>query len=117
MTASMLDAKVGDTVVMTSSRRTGTPREVQIVKVGRVYVYVEECGRQTAFYRSNGAERTEYGSHRNIYSPDDWAALQWRNEITARLKEHGIRGSEYTFRQSTDILEDILTILDREAAV
>lgn len=117
MTVSMLDAKVGDTVVMTGSPRTETHREVRIVKVGRVYVYVSDYGRQTAFYRINGAERTEYGSCRNIYSPDDWAALQRRKEITGRLTTvHGIRGSEYSFRQSTEVLESILAILDSEAA-
>ncbi|MFB7853761.1 beta barrel domain-containing protein [Rhodococcus qingshengii] len=116
MNASMLDAKVGDTVVMTGSRRAETHREVRIVKVGRVYVYVSDYGRQTAFYRSNGAERSEYGSCRNIYLPDDWAALQRRKEVTDRLtRVHGIRGSEYAFRQPTDILESILKILDREA--
>lgn len=117
MSASLIDAKVGDTVVMTGSRRNETHRQVQIVKVGRVYVYVEDYGRQTAFYRSNGAERTDYGNCRNIYSPDDWAALQRRKEITGRLTTvHGIRGCEYSFRQSTEVLEAILTILDSEDA-
>ncbi|WP_238840777.1 beta barrel domain-containing protein [Prescottella equi] len=117
---SLMDAKVGDTVVVHARRwsntgKTHDAREARVVKVGRKYLYLEGGGvnSRAKFSRENGCERVDYGSGDRIYLPDDWAALQRRNQIVDRLRlDHGIRSNNYNFPQSTETLEAILQILD-----
>lgn len=116
---SLMDAKVGDTVVVHARRwsntgKTHDAREARVVKVGRKYLYLEGGGvnSQAKFSRENGCESVDYGSGARIYLPDDWAALQRRNQIVDRLREHGLRSANFTFTQSTETLEAILQILD-----
>ncbi|AEQ20976.1 conserved hypothetical protein [Rhodococcus phage E3] len=122
---SLMDAKVGDTVMVelreyTGGRQASKAREGTISKVGRKYLYVECLGvnPQTQFYRENGVEVSDFGYRARVYLPEEWAAKEHRDQVVQQLEvRHRIqyRGGSWNFPQSTETLEAIVKLLDDDA--
>lgn len=53
------NAKVGDTYILLSAHSSG-PEEKTIIRVGRIYVFIERYAREVAFYKDTGLEKTDY---------------------------------------------------------
>lgn len=85
----MMDVKVGNEVVVTGKYvRSG---RYPITKVGRVYFYVDDG--DTPFQRSDGREKPDkWGDtyKARAWRPEDYEADQVRNEVLAKLREHGV---------------------------
>ncbi|NKR52909.1 hypothetical protein GS481_01800 [Rhodococcus hoagii] len=116
---SLMDAKVGDTVVVyTRSRHAGSgAREGRVAKVGRKYLYLDGGGvsSQAKFSRETGREVSDYEYTLHVYLPEEWAAKERRDKVVARIRrEHNIRHESWNFPQSTETLEAILQILDAD---
>lgn len=115
---SLMDAKVGDTVVVTGCNGRGGAREVRVAKVGRKYLYLEGGGvsAQTKFSRETGSEIDDFGYRARVYTPEEWAEKERRDKVVLRLRgEHRLSHYDGTFPQSTETLEAILQILDDDA--
>ncbi|NKR90513.1 hypothetical protein GS483_00365 [Rhodococcus hoagii] len=117
---SLMEAKVGDTVLVHASRWSNTgktygTRDARVAKVGRKYLYLEGGGVsvQAKFSRETGHEITDFGSRVRVYTPEEWATKERRDKVVARIqREHKIRHESWNFPQSTETLEAILQILD-----
>jgi hypothetical protein len=109
--------KVGDTVIVQASYNESLYGKKswadKIAKVGRKYVYLHGDGRRT-YNAETGAEKTEYsGSARTIWTPEAWQERKRRGDVVAAIKSRGIRPDGYgDFKQSTDVLEKILEVLE-----
>lgn len=111
-----LKFKVGDTVIVEGSYNESRYGEKNwediIAKVGRKYVYLHGDGR-AAYDASTGVQNTEYsGSARKIWLPRDWGQKERRADVVASIRSHGIRPDSGAFRQSTDVLERVLAVLE-----
>ncbi|ART69097.1 hypothetical protein BTO20_11335 [Mycobacterium dioxanotrophicus] len=111
--------KVGDTVIVEASyneSRYGKKFwEDTVAKVGRRYVYLHGDGR-TAYNAQTGVQKTKYpGSARKIWTPEAWQQKERRGEVVGAIKSHGIRPDGYgDFKQSTDVLQRILEVLEEK---
>lgn len=114
--------KVGDTVIVqgsyNESRYGEKSWEDKIAKVGRKYVYLEgryDHEAKTAFDAETGYQKPTgfSGSERTIYLPEEWDAKVRRKVVGEAIREHGLKPDGYgDFKQSTDVLEAILAILE-----
>ncbi len=109
----------GQTVILREAYGRREPREVTVSKVGRTLVYVQVSSwREEAFYIKDGSERRSpnaggFGDH--LYTLEEWADREKRDELTKCLLVHNIGPKGYGhFNQSTATLEKIVAILDKE---
>lgn len=121
---SLMDAKVGDAVMVHlrqyegGSRQVPVGREGTISKVGRKYLYVKCAGvsPETRFYREDGVEVSDFGYRAKAYLPEQWAEKERRDSVVARIqRDHKIRHETWNFPQSTETLEAIVKLLDDDA--
>lgn len=113
---------VGDEVIVTG--KYASRGRKKIVKVGRIYFYVEG-NPDTAFKLSDGHQKHDgYGNYlAQCRTPEQYEADQVRSEVLAKLREHGVRWADTwsegrTFREarfSTARLFELLHLLDQIA--
>ncbi len=107
--------KVGDTVIL--SIRHQSELETTITRVGRKYAYIEQYGRERAFDLWSGYEaNNKYGTPGRIRTPGMVAEEARRKAVIDAIRGHGITYDRYIgFKQSTDVLEQILRVLEETA--
>lgn len=110
--------KVDDVVIVhTSGLGKDRVEEARIDRVGRKVAYIEWGARVKAFDAFDGTERGDY-SHSRIYTREQWADKQRRDQLIDRLRAHGLTFSiRLSFNPddvSTDKLARLVAVLDDE---
>lgn len=120
--ADIRTAKVGDLIVVERRRRQAEPEvlEMEVVKVGREYLYATEPSYRNfphmhgKFRRDNGDEHTGYSPYRTAYLTrqelDDYRRLSGRRVHARRLMNaHGMKLD----RLAEEELETLIALLEK----
>jgi hypothetical protein len=118
MNRGLTGVKVGDTLIIPTGRNN-EPREFDVTRVGRKYLYVMHYGRDWKFEIETGGEVTNYGAAvtaRTLEQHADHAARQ------ALMQDLHLAGVDFTYGHKTsqnltnDHLRAILDIVRPDAA-
>lgn len=112
-----LDVRVGDRVTIVHSyqnrRRENSSSEEVIVRVGRLYAYIEVYGKQLGYSLENGwAKSGEYGGR--MFTPESYAAHQRLTAAITRLRDL-TRHYPWFERLPLEKIEAIVAILESDS--
>jgi len=83
------NAKVGDELILRSSRRSA---RVRVSRVGRKYLYVSRLDGgelRGKFHLDTGIEGSQYGSPSRLYTPAQWEDSEERDRLFRSLRAYG----------------------------
>jgi len=114
----MAKFNVGDQVMVYITNLRDLPQLMKVTRVGRKYVYVavNDNSVEHGFDIKTGQEAGhKYGYPNTVYTMDEWREEERDRSVKSKLlHKHSISPSRGNWRQSTDVLEKVLAVLDAE---
>jgi hypothetical protein len=109
MSRGLMDAKVGDSLILTTSDRRRPDTAVTVTRIGRKYLYVSygpsSRESRTAYHRATGSGNTAYGSADVLFTQ---AQYDERKRRAALFRDLHDRGVEVRFNARPDFTTDVL---------
>jgi hypothetical protein len=112
--ADLSGVKPGDILVMSGANMRGRHENVTVSRVGRKYVYVMTCGRESKFHMATGVAADNYG-HTSLRTPEQVIRDARRTALLIEIKEHGFQPAEFrASRITNETLERVAAVLRSE---